>query len=134
MIDEKKERAITMILEGTPIIDIAKILGVNRGTIYNWLENEEFKNELGRRKQEIATQGNNLILSELSAYIKELKKIALHGKSEKVRSDTAAYLVNRILGNTTTKIEQTTEDKTTDKTSEADILAVFEDSKEVQDE
>lgn len=105
MIDERKEKAITLIINGDPIVDIAKLVGVARATIYNWLDDEEFKAELDRRRQDIVTQGNNLILSELGLYIKELKKIALCGRSEKVRTDTAQYLIDRVLGKTTTKLE-----------------------------
>lgn len=121
MLDEKKERAITLILSGEAIIDVAKLINVARGTIYNWLDNDEFKDELDRRRQEIATQGNNLILSELNAYVKELKKTALHGKSEKNRLEALQYLIDRVLGKPTAKIEQDNKDDDKDKVND-DIL------------
>lgn len=120
MIDERKEMAITNLLKGEQITDVAKLVGVCRQTIYDWLENEEFKAELDRRRRDIVTQGNNLILNELCTYVRELKRIALCGKSEKVRADTAQYLVDRVLGKTTTKLEVT--DKDNQDAIDKDIL------------
>lgn len=108
MLDERKEKAITLLLQGEQVINIHKIVGVARSTIYDWLQDTEFKNELDTRRQEIKTRGNNMILNKLDSCVDELLKIALTGRSEKVRSDTAQYLVDRVLGKATTKIEQTT--------------------------
>ncbi|SKA99393.1 Helix-turn-helix of insertion element transposase [Caloramator quimbayensis] len=120
MLDERKEKAITLILSGEAITDVAKLVGVYRSTIYNWLEDEEFKAELDRRRQEIVKQGNALILAELKTYVMELRKMAVKGKSERNRLDALQYLIDRVLGKTTTKVEQiVTEDK--DKVND-DIL------------
>lgn len=120
MLDERKEKAITLILSGEAITDVAKLVGVYRSTIYNWLEEEEFKAELDRRRQEIVKQGNALILAELKTYVMELRKMAIKGKSERNRLDALQYLIDRVLGKTTTKVEQVvTEDK--DKVND-DIL------------
>lgn len=112
MLDERKEKAISMLIKGESITNIAVYLSISRQTVYDWINNKEFANELDKRRQEIKSQGNSFILSELRNCIDELLKIALKGESEKVRSDTAQYLVNRVLGTPTNKIEQTaTENK-----------------------
>lgn len=116
MIDERKELAMSLLIKGDSVIDIAKLVGVNRNTIYNWQEEEEFKAEMGKRKHDIILQGNNMIVNELNLYVSELKRIALCGKSEKVRSDTSQYLIDRVLGKTTTRLEvdaKTEEDSVT---------------------
>lgn len=110
MLDERKEKAITLILSGEAITDVAKLVGVYRSTIYNWLEEEEFKAELDRRRREIVKQGNALILAELKTYVMELRKMAIKGKSERNRLDALQYLIDRVLGKTTTKVEQVTPD------------------------
>lgn len=121
MLDERKEKAIAMIISGESITDVAKLVGVYRSTIYDWLKDDEFKAELDKRRQEIIVQGNNIILNELGLYIKELKKIALKGSSEKSRIDASTYLVDRILGKTTTKIENINDGKDKDNVSK-DLL------------
>lgn len=120
MLDERKEKAITLILSGEAITDVAKLVGVCRQAIYNWLDDDEFKAELDRRRQEIVKQGNALILAELKTYVMELRKMALCGRSERNRLDALQYLIDRVLGKTTTKVEQVVvEDK--DKVND-DIL------------
>lgn len=125
MLDDRKEKVIGLLIEGEQITNIAKIVGVSRQAIYNWLNDSEFKNELDTRLQEIKTQGNNMIVNKLSSCIDELLKIALTGRSEKVRSDTSQYLVDRVLGKATTKIEQTTEQKGVNVSND-DILNAFD--------
>lgn len=109
MLDDRKERAISLLIQGEQITNIAKSMGLSRTTIYNWMMDDEFRNELGKREQEIKTQGNRMILNKLNSCIDELLSIALSGDSEKVRSDTAQYLVDRVLGKPTSKIEQSAE-------------------------
>ena len=134
MIDERKEEAITLIIQGEQFIDIAKLVGIARSTLYDWMENKEFKTELDKRRQEIKVQGNNLILNELGSYIKELKHIALCDKSAKVRSDTAQYLVDRVLGKTTTKIETNVEQDNSNNVSKDILKDVFSEGKETFNE
>ena len=129
MLDEKKEKVITLIMKGEQYVDIAKLTGVGRSTIYEWLKDSDFAAELDKRRQEIKTQGNNLILRELGSYIGELKRIALCGESEKVRSDTAQYLVDRVLGKTTTKIETNAEQDSKNNVSKDILEDVFNESR-----
>lgn len=121
MLDEVKEKAITYLLKGEAITDVAKLVGKSRQAIYNWLDDEEFKAELDRRRQEIVTKGNAILLAELNSSIERIKRIAVKSKSEKVKLDANTYLIDRILGKTTTKIENANNDKDEDKVSR-DIL------------
>ena len=54
IIDGVKEKCITMLLRGDNITDTAKQLKVSRQTIYDWMNNKEFANELDKRRQEIS--------------------------------------------------------------------------------
>lgn len=121
MLDENKEKAITYLLKGEAITDVAKLVGVNRGTIYNWLDDEEFKAELDRRRQEIVSKGNAILLAELNSSVERIKKIAVKSKSEKVKLDANTYLIDRVLGRTTTKVETNAPKENADKVND-DIL------------
>lgn len=129
MLDERKERVINLLIQGEQITNIAKSMGLSRTSIYNWLEDTEFQNELDKRVREIKSQGNRIILNKLSACIDQLLTIALMGQSEKVRSDTAQYLVDRVLGKATTKIEQSITEQQQDKITQEDILNAIEQAK-----
>lgn len=98
--------AIQYILEGKQITDIAKALGVARQTIYNWLDDEEFKTEVDTLRQEIQTSSKEHVMNGIKLYIDEIEELALNKEtSPKVRADLLKYLVNRVWGNTTTKVE-----------------------------
>lgn len=109
-LDERKMKAIENIVLGENYSNVAKLSGVSRQALYNWLDDDEFKAELDRRIQEIRKQGEQRIASKITTYISELEKIALTGKSEKNRSDALQYLINRDLGAPTSKISNITND------------------------
>lgn len=130
MLDERKEKVITMMMEGNGITETAKIVGIARQTIYDWMELEEFKEELDKRRRDIVSKANNMILNKLTTCTDELIKIATEGKSEKVRSDTAAYLIDRILGKTTTKIETNVEQDNSNNVSKDILKDVFSENEQ----
>lgn len=108
MLDERKERCITYILEGLTYTAIADLISCSRQSIYEWLKNDDFAAELNRRRQEIVVSGNNMILNKLSKYVDGVDAIALDSESDKSRLDALTYLIDRVLGRTTTKVETTT--------------------------
>lgn len=109
--DERYERVIDLYLEGKSIVDIHKITGVSRPTIYKILDNEEYKVVIDKRLQDIRNQGQNRLNNKLNKYVDELENIALTSENENTKKDCLIYLLNRVLGTPTSKIEQTTEDK-----------------------
>ncbi|MGL4571646.1 MAG: IS630 transposase-related protein [Clostridium sp.] len=103
---KKQYLAIQYILEGKQITDIAKALGVARQTIYNWLDDEEFKTEVDTLRREIQTSAKNYVENNIRLYIDEIEGLALNKEtSSKVKADLLKYLVDRVLGKTTTKVE-----------------------------
>jgi predicted transcriptional regulator len=116
ILDERKEQAITYLLAGYTISDTARLLNASRQTIYNWLEDDEFKAELDRRRQEIVKAGNQKIVKDLDLYINKIKLLATKAKSEKVQLDAAIYLLDRIYGTPRSKVDIDVEK--TEETSE----------------
>ena len=105
IIDAQKRECINLLIEGKKITDIAKEIGVSRTSIYNWMDNEEFKAELGKTLQRIKSEGEQRILSDLNTYIDNIKYLATKARSEKTRLDANTYLTDRVLGKTTSKLE-----------------------------
>ncbi|RXM70340.1 phBC6A51 family helix-turn-helix protein [Clostridium tetani] len=111
MLNKEQMKAMELLLNGETITDTAKVVGVERKTIYRWMEKKEWKDNWNKCMHEIKTEGNNRIIKNLDKYVTELEKIALTAESDKTRADTLTYLVNRILGTPTNKTQDITEDK-----------------------
>ena len=109
---EKHYRCIEMIIEGNKITEIAKLLGASRQSIYNWLDDDVFKAELNKQRQEIKKQGQDKILSKFDIYLNKIHDIALNSPSDNVKLNALEFLVEHVLGKATSKIEQTTKEET----------------------
>lgn len=99
-----------LIIQGETISDIAKMMKVSRGTIYNWLDDENFKADLNKQRQEIKDASKERINANIGIYIGELHKIATTSSSEKARIEASVYLLNRVLGTPTRVQQDITED------------------------
>lgn len=131
-IDERKEKFITLMLLGLPFTEISKKVGVARQTLYEWIKLPDVKTEADRRRQEIVKQGNNYILSELRTNIDIVREIANDKDAlSRDRLNASTYLIDRIMGKTTTKIENS-DSKGEDDSTPKDILE--EEFKEVDNE
>lgn len=106
---DKQINVIGRIIQGEQITNIAKIEGVSRQAIYNWLKNEEFKAELDTQLQEIKTAVKNNIVGKSNSVIDQIIKIALTSKSEKASLSACIYLLDHLLGKPTTKIADVTD-------------------------
>ncbi|MGJ0908867.1 helix-turn-helix domain-containing protein [Clostridium botulinum] len=106
----KQSDMVTMLIEGHSITDIAKKLNVTRNTIYAWMNKDNVKAELDRRKRELAHQGNQIILKDLITYIDNIKNLANDRSDKRVSLAANQYLLNRIYGNPTSVVEDNTSD------------------------
>ncbi|NFB29989.1 helix-turn-helix domain-containing protein [Clostridium botulinum] len=106
----KQSDMVTMLIEGHSITDIAKKLNVTRNTIYAWMNKDNVKAELDKRKRELANQGNQIILKDLTTYIGNIKELANDNSDKRVSLAANQYLLNRIYGNPTNVVEDNTSD------------------------
>lgn len=130
--DERYERVIDLYLEGMTIVDISKITGVSRPTIYKLLEDEEYKSVINKRLQDLRNAGQNRLQNKLITYVGELEKLAMTTDNENTKKDCLFYLINRILGTPTSKIEQTVEEKTQNNTEDIETLLKVVDDDYIQ--
>ena len=105
ILSQQESDMIVMLIRGETITDIADRLGVNRKTIYNWLNKDYVKVELDKRKQELTHQGNNIILKDLTTYINNIKALANDPSDKRVALAANQYLINRIYGTPTNIVE-----------------------------
>lgn len=118
MLTEQQRECIDQLCIGTKTIqEIAKIIGCRRETISRWKNrDEEFKAELNKRSHTfengLIDEAQTLLKRKLGVAIANILEIANSNLTkEETRLKANEYLVDRVLGNTTTKIEQTNEDK-----------------------
>lgn len=109
MLSVKESDMITMLIEGHSITDIAKKLNITRQTVYNWMEKDNVKAELDRRRRELSRQGNSIILKDLTTYIDNIKNLANDKSDKRVSLAANQYLLNRIYGNPTNVVEDNTD-------------------------
>lgn len=109
MLDENKVKAIELILENKLTkIEIAKVCKKSRAWLYDSvINNEECMAEVDRRLQQIQTFGIMVIKSSLQQSIDNIIELSKTGESEKIRLDASTYLIDRVYGKTTTKLEVT---------------------------
>lgn len=114
---------VTMLINGENITDIAKKLNINRNTVYNWMKKDNIRAELDRRKQELAHQGNQMILKDLTTYIGNIKDLANDKSDKRVCLAANQYLINRIYGSPTANINVDNEIDTEGNGEDIDVLS-----------
>lgn len=122
IITENHIKAMSYIIEGKSMTDIAKICGVGRATLYNWLDNKEFKAELDKQRQDVKNNANTEIVNKLGCYIKILHEIATTSKNDKERRAACEYLVDRALGKSTTRVADVSEDDNKEKVEDIESM------------
>ena len=106
-------------LKGENISDIAKKLNVNRKTIYNWLDKDNVKAELDKRRRDLTNQANQILMKDITTYIENIQELARDKSDKRVCLAANQYLINRLYGNPTNSI--VTEDKTDNKKEDFDL-------------
>lgn len=125
MLDNKKMQCIELLIEGRKTKqDIAKIVGIHRTVVYDWLKDSEFIAELDKQLHEIRTQTEHKICGMANAVADELYNIALTSKDVRTRNSACQYILDRVLGKptSTTSVNAVV----SDNSETIDILAVFD--------
>ncbi len=126
MLTERMIQEADLYSKGTKIVDIAKLVGVSRQTIYDDMKRPEWKAKVDECLAEAKGCAENLLNNDIGLYVAELKKIALTGKSEKNRMECLQYLLNRVYGTPTSKIEDITDKDIKDKIDKEQLSNEFE--------
>ncbi|WP_404443462.1 helix-turn-helix domain-containing protein [Sutcliffiella horikoshii] len=99
MIDDRKALAIQYLADGQlPKTEIAKKLGIARQTIYEWLDNVEFKAELDKRLQQRKVLVEKIIDGKLENAVDSLFELAETTDNARVKAQVLQYIIDRGLG------------------------------------
>lgn len=125
MLNNKQLQAISMLMDNVQKSEIASKLGVSRTTLYKWIDNEEFKLELDRRRQEISKHALSDLKGDTKQILEAVKELGYKAESEAVRLSALNSLLDRILGKATAK--QEIELSNTDNNADVDLDSLLED-------
>ena len=100
---DKQREAIEYIVQGENISNVAKLVKVNRTTIYEWMS------EVDRLTTEIKNGVKQKINAKIDSVLDQVYKIATTSKSEKNKLDACTYLLDQALGRATSKVADVTD-------------------------
>lgn len=102
---DKHREAIRLYLTGMKVVDLCKEIKVSRQSFYTWMQDETFRSEMEKMKNEVE-QGLRIEITRSSQkYLSEIERIAFTSKDEKLRFQALQYLLNHSLGKPTSKSE-----------------------------
>ena len=88
-----KMLAASALARGKTITRAAKVAGVSRASVYNWMKTDEgFKQELSDQLSQLKAQASNLLIDAGVFGTHKLRKLATRGKEEKTRLRAATAL------------------------------------------
>ncbi|SHH36408.1 IS630 transposase-related protein [Clostridium grantii] len=131
-LSELKMKMIEGILKNDTITQIAKDIKVTRNTVYAWLELDDVKAELNKRKQQIISKAQNAIMNDMDKYIAEVKRLALESDSDKIKTDCLIYLIDKTLGKNTTKIQEISDENNNNNQTNEQIMNELNDFKLIE--
>lgn len=106
MLDDRQTLAIQHLAEGIETrTNIAKKVGIDRSTLYNWLNDDEFVAELDKRLLQRKTLVEKIVDSKLENMVKQLETLIQTTDNDMVRSRSLIYWIDRGLGKPTSKVE-----------------------------
>jgi hypothetical protein len=72
----KQRRAIILLASGDSPAEVAEVLGVSKGTVYNWKsQNHVFRSELTLMQRDVINEGTNRLRSLISVSATTLRSI-----------------------------------------------------------
>jgi len=122
ILTEKHYEAMKYMLEGSNISEVSKLCKASRTSIYNWLNDDDFKAELNKQSQEIKTNADKKITSRLDCYVDEMHRIATTGKTDKERRSACEFMIDRVLGKSTTRVADVTEEENKNNVEDIDDM------------
>lgn len=98
MITEKQSQMIDYIIEGNNKTEIAKLLGVSRHTIYEWLKIKEVQEEKKKRIEEIKADTRTSLTPKVKNVFDEIYKLAINCKDNRVKFQACKYICDQVIG------------------------------------
>lgn len=89
---------IDMMLEGVPMTNIAKKLGVHRSTLYVWKDLDYVRVELERRRRQLGKAARDKLINKVGDYVDNLIELANNSTDQRVKLQANKYLLDQAIG------------------------------------
>ncbi len=93
---EKQRTVITKVIGSRTITDGLRKAGVSRTTFYDWLRDDDFKQEIERQRREVTKQAFDDLRAGLTEAITVLRAL-LQSKEESIKLRAATTIVENVL-------------------------------------
>lgn len=98
IIEAKHRKAIDLYISGMSVAEICRQINITRSTWYNWMKDEDFKEELNKRKKEIKEEIDIDMTKKSKLYLSKIEEIALTSKNDTTKLKALMYLLDKVLG------------------------------------
>lgn len=93
---EKQRTVITKVIGARTITDGLRKAGVSKTTFYDWLRDDDFKQEIERQRREVTKQAFDDLRAGLTEAITVLRAL-LQSKEESIKLRAATTIVENVL-------------------------------------
>ena len=130
MLNEKQLKSIEMLVEGETKVKIAKDLGIERKTIYRWLDNNnEYITQLDKRTHDFKTSvqkdANRKLLNMTNYAIDELVKMSKDSENVEAKRKILFEILDRTLGKVSNNVDISVAEPTESIGNAKDLLKKY---------
>lgn len=98
ILSKEQSEMIDMMLEGVPMTNIAKKLGVHRSTLYVWKDLDYVRVELERRRRQLGKAARDKLINKVGDYVDNLIELANNSTDQRVKLQANKYLLDQAIG------------------------------------
>lgn len=121
ILSKEQSEMIDMMLEGVPMTNIAKKIGVHRSTLYVWKDLDFVRVELEERRRQLGKSARDQLTNNVGDYVKNLIELANNSTDQRVKLQANQYLLNQAIGSPGT-LKEDSKDNGKDKGTNKDVL------------
>ena len=98
MITQQQSEMIDYRIAGNNKTETAKLLGVSRNTVYDWLKIKEVQEEKKKRIEEIKADTRTSLTPKVKNVFDEIYKLAINCKDNRVKFQACKYICDQVIG------------------------------------
>ncbi|MBU3107157.1 helix-turn-helix domain-containing protein [Clostridium gasigenes] len=98
ILSKEQSEMIDMMLEGVPMTNIAKKIGVHRSTLYVWKDLDYVRAELERRRRQLGKAARDKLINSVGDYVDNLIELANNSTDQRVKLQANKYLLDQAIG------------------------------------
>ncbi|MEG2412586.1 MAG: helix-turn-helix domain-containing protein [Clostridium sp.] len=122
ILSKEQSDMIDMMLEGVPMTNIAKKIGVHRSTLYVWKDLDFVRAELEERRRQLRKAAKDKLTANVTSYVSNLIELANNSTDQRVKLQANKYLLDQAIGSPGT----VKEDKDINNKSSGDSTSTLE--------